>query len=702
MQDRDYILNRIKGRQITIEEFDYDNLMAPPLYSLLSPYDIEELRGIATSLRLSAKPQERYKLIDNVMRRKGFIKFAAGTNRVVYRHPEDTRYVIKIAADAIGMGDNPAEYRNQFILKPFCTKCFEISPCGTVGIFERVNPVTSREEYLSIADDVFELINTWIIGEYIMADIGEKFFMNTGIREGFGVVIIDYPYLYRLDGNKLYCRAPDNFSPSGRCDGIIDYDDGYNFLICKKCGTKYKAKELELKLKNNEIETRKEGEIKMKISVKGGSKSLQETKIVTNDTNENINKAVKAIPTSSMNITKTHVPVEEKKAEVNNIVPAVKKEEKKEDLQSSKVSVNGASLYKHAESPIEFNDKKAEEVASTVKPKKSPVFEIEEACKKIAANMEDIEFASVKEKAMDDLLDFVTGLFDKKDMYKRCIKFVKSTIESSEDEEFEEFIKDKNLVSIVENNFNAYVVAGEIETDDESLEDNEGRFNFEYGITFRHEAEDSNLESFTPIGNCESSMLLELPVCKCNHCDEDVEYTDPDTEEANEVAEDSSESVEENVETDEEGRIIYKGIEFYDAIITNIKDILPDEAPKDILVILDGDGGYISTGDGMIAGINTIDNQNVNAITTVSKKWLAAMTEELDELRSAAGTEKEISDISDEDVDSAIAEALESDDDVDTNVKAAPVGVFGANQNIDDAAKSFMEEEFGDDEESEE
>ena len=57
-----------------------------------------------------------------------------------------------------------------------------MSPCGTVGVFERVNPITSREEFLSVADDIYEVITQWFIGKYVLADIGTKFFMNWKIK----------------------------------------------------------------------------------------------------------------------------------------------------------------------------------------------------------------------------------------------------------------------------------------------------------------------------------------------------------------------------------------------------------------------------------------------------------------------------------------------------------------------------------------
>lgn len=290
--DRNYILDRLKSRSISIDEFNFDNLKAPPLSMFLTPGDIQELNSIATSLKLSAKPQERYRLIDEVMKRRGLVKFLSGTNRVTYRHPEFPDILFKVASDAVGINDNPAEFYNQHLLKPFVTKIFEVSPGGVVAITERVNPITSREEFLSVADDVFELISEWLIGEYVLADFGSKFFMNYGIRKGFGIVLLDYPYLYKLDGDKLYCNKPDHNSPTGKCEGTIDYDCGYNFLHCTKCGAIYKAKELEQKIKNNEIINLFEGEKKMEIIIKGGSKDLKERTIKSFDNNSSFAESV--------------------------------------------------------------------------------------------------------------------------------------------------------------------------------------------------------------------------------------------------------------------------------------------------------------------------------------------------------------------------------------------------------------------------
>jgi len=101
------------------------------------------------------------------------------------------------------------------------------------------------EEFYSVADDVFTLIDEFLVGEYVLADIGSNFFMNYG--------------------NKLYCNKPDPTQPSGKCEGEIDYDAGFNHLYCKRCGAMYKAKELAAKVTKQEIVRKRQGDIKMSI-----------------------------------------------------------------------------------------------------------------------------------------------------------------------------------------------------------------------------------------------------------------------------------------------------------------------------------------------------------------------------------------------------------------------------------------------------
>lgn len=252
------VLDILRAKKKSPLEFNYDNLWIPPMGVFLTPDDVEALRRIATSLKLSSKIQEKYRMIDDIMRRRGFKRFAAGTNRVVYSFLEDTRFVVKIAVDRVGMQDNPMEYRNQELIKPYCAKMFYISPCGTVGFAERVLPVKSKAEFKNIASDVFDILTHKILGKYVMEDIGVKYFMNYGVRYGYGPVLLDYPFIYKLDGNKLFCNKVDP-STNEPCNGEIDYDVGFNHLVCTRCGKIYLATDL------------KDDSIENKIIIKGGN-----------------------------------------------------------------------------------------------------------------------------------------------------------------------------------------------------------------------------------------------------------------------------------------------------------------------------------------------------------------------------------------------------------------------------------------------
>lgn len=271
------VLQLLYGGTTTVEDFHYDQLVAPPLLSFLSPYDIEQLRETATSIKLSGDVNTKYKIIDSIMRSRGFVRLAGGTNRLVYRHLEYTPIVVKVAMDREGIKNNPDEYRTQHYIKPFCAKPFEVSPCGTVGLFERVERITSRYEFASIAEDVYNMITTVLVGKYVLEDFGTKFMYNWGIRRGFGPVLLDFPDIYELDGSKITCFA--QLDDGTICGGEIDYDEGFNFLHCTKCGTQYRARELAKEQKPNSgvlTLAGTKGEVKMRVAYTMGDEIVKE------------------------------------------------------------------------------------------------------------------------------------------------------------------------------------------------------------------------------------------------------------------------------------------------------------------------------------------------------------------------------------------------------------------------------------------
>lgn len=240
-----------QGRKKSALEFDYDALMGPPIKLIFDQWQIDRFYEIATSARLSGDIGKKRNLIDELMRSRDFRFMAAGTNRVVYRFLEDPTFIAKVGVDRAGIKDSPAEYINQNYFKPFCTKVFDVSQTGAIGFIERVNPITSIEEFLSVSDDIFNMMTTKIMGKYVFDDLGVSKYMNYGIRYNtatgctFGPVVIDFPYIYELDIDKTICRKKIK-SPFGlvECGGEIDYNSGLDQLYCTKCGKIYDAIDL--------------------------------------------------------------------------------------------------------------------------------------------------------------------------------------------------------------------------------------------------------------------------------------------------------------------------------------------------------------------------------------------------------------------------------------------------------------------------
>lgn len=240
------IFDLMYSKKMTQEEkaiFDFDRLFAPPLYSMLYESDLQALYNVATTKKYAARLDLKYKTLNNILAPRGFVPLHRGTNRVVYKFYENRHIVLKVGVDRAGTTDGYNELKNQDLLKPFVAKTFEVHPSG-VSLQERVVPLTSHKELALVADDYYNLMTKVFIGRYVMEDIGESYFMNWGIRLGFGLVLLDYPYLFELDSAKLKCMKRDKLFPNQLCLGEIDYDLGFNHLICTKCGAQYNARDL--------------------------------------------------------------------------------------------------------------------------------------------------------------------------------------------------------------------------------------------------------------------------------------------------------------------------------------------------------------------------------------------------------------------------------------------------------------------------
>lgn len=220
----------------------YDSYSVFPMSSYFSLQDIEYLHKLAMSASLNCNVKEKYRLIGELMEQRGFKLIGGGTNRRAYECIYDNRIIAKVATDQVGFTSNLRELEAQNVLKPFCCKVFEVSPCGTLSIVEKVVPIKDTTEYEKYCDAIFDILFFRIRNSNIaMEDIGTRSFKNWGYRNGFGPVLLDYPTMYVADMSKRLCRKIIN----GRmCGGSLDYDEGFNVIVCSECGSTHFARTL--------------------------------------------------------------------------------------------------------------------------------------------------------------------------------------------------------------------------------------------------------------------------------------------------------------------------------------------------------------------------------------------------------------------------------------------------------------------------
>lgn len=255
--DKD-ILYSERGMAEYKKEVDKFDLIQPScrLYDIIGMKEIVELLRICKDSYLQCRILKKIEAMKRVLEPLGFIRYINGTNRICFKHVNHPDIILKVALDEVGLSDSLSEYRVQEIFKPYVCKIFEVDPSGVVALVETVQPIRRHEQLALVADEMFDVLNRFFgASKYLMEDIGEQYFLNWGIRKGFGLVLLDYPYLFKLDKNRAFCTKRD-LETGEICGGEIDYDDGFNHLYCKKCGKEYKVKDIAIKLDTAHLERR--------------------------------------------------------------------------------------------------------------------------------------------------------------------------------------------------------------------------------------------------------------------------------------------------------------------------------------------------------------------------------------------------------------------------------------------------------------
>ena len=191
----------------------------------------------------SLSKKDKVNNINAILAPLGIFPIGIGTNRAAYQSIYDGRFVFKIALDDVGRKDSPREFINQQFLKPFVTKIFEVSSDGSIALVESVFPIQNRADFKLFAPMLYKgFLMPFICGRYAMDDIGVDNFMNYGVRPGFGPVLLDFPYVYGYDYEKMTCS--NKLEDGTVCNGHIEYEVGFMYFVCPKCGQVFRASEI--------------------------------------------------------------------------------------------------------------------------------------------------------------------------------------------------------------------------------------------------------------------------------------------------------------------------------------------------------------------------------------------------------------------------------------------------------------------------
>lgn len=630
---------------MTIDQFNFDRLSAPPLSALLTPNDIGDLYTIAHSIKYSAQPGKKMEMMKQILGKRGFVKMSAGTNRIAFKFLEDDSFLLKVAYDDIGRGDNPAEFRNQMFLKPFVTKIFEVDPTGTVGLVERVDPIRNREQYLAIADDVYYLITEILIGKYVLADIGTKFFMNVGIRRGFGVVYLDFPYVFELDGKKLFCNKPDPYSPTGTCDGEIDYDAGFNFLQCKKCGKRYRAKELAVDIENKIITIKERMDIPMKIQITGGTVGK---KVITIDENKITQSVVPNKPVKPVENVVPNVIINDDIPTVNGVKeepiikpadPQAKKEVKEEVVETPIIKDPGANFGMPAKTITveaeEIKEVEEEEEVPEVTVTPENVNQDKPAASSPITMYSDDDKKNLPKTIKDQLTKICDQYFILTDEGKaevtaeleKALSLYKGDIEKKEEEVVEEVKEEepKTAIDIFEEFLDKLKDAENEEYDNIITDDAvSGFINDNFDIYASTEYTEKGIKVSSRLATMEDDVdqktiinvdTTTIPLDEIKDNLELIGVGDEGFETEEEVIEEA-ESVLENTQDGYNDTPIMLG-----AFTRDIHDLIPSLGNKTVILLETSDGQYLTADEGCLICIDTVDGNKLDKMAFVSKSW---------------------------------------------------------------------------------
>jgi hypothetical protein len=196
------------------------------IHQFFSQTLLKEIYNICRNSTVSDNNLKVAAMIETLNRHNmDFVELGPGTNRLAILIDN---YVFKLALDKWGMRDNLNEFTVSQELQPYVVKTYETNEL--ISVCEYVT-VISREEFEDNKDAIRQILSILAEG-YLLGDVGTvmKNFANWGYRDDGELVILDFAYIYRVQGDELLCSQDQS---------ILEYDENFHNLKCPHCHRKY-------------------------------------------------------------------------------------------------------------------------------------------------------------------------------------------------------------------------------------------------------------------------------------------------------------------------------------------------------------------------------------------------------------------------------------------------------------------------------
>lgn len=155
-------------------------------------------------------------------------------------------YAVKIALDRMGKTDNKREFKYGKRLFPNVVKVYECLVTGLIATFEYIT-IFSLSEFYQYQEEMREILKE-ISQNFLVGDIGvsSNNYVNWGIRSDGSIAILDFAYIYSLSYKGFTCTCDD--------EGMLEFDNDYNYLKCPFCGKKWSFADIRRRIsKQDEI-----------------------------------------------------------------------------------------------------------------------------------------------------------------------------------------------------------------------------------------------------------------------------------------------------------------------------------------------------------------------------------------------------------------------------------------------------------------